>query len=1042
MFCELSSIRPNNLAQSSAKRVVMKRLLVFAIALCLPHLNEGGQQESRLLAQEANGIDVGDRFEITQVATDKIASNIFCMAVDPQGRVFVSGPGYIKVLVDSDGDGVFENATLFSDRLKSGAQGMAFDQTELLCTGDGGVWKFSDVDRDGVADGPPKKMLAIKTGGEHDAHAIRKGPSGWWYLIAGNGTPISPDYNSLLSTPVKEPRAGFLMRISPDWSKKEIFAHGFRNAYDFDFASDGSIFVFDSDGERDISLPLYRPTRVFQIHAGDDAGWVSAGWKRPAYFFDMPKVVDSLGRGSPTGVKIAKPKRSTDGTAAQFNADAIFVADWTFGRVLVSPIGARRGTRDSFRDFAVAKGQTGFAVTDLDLDSSGDLLISVGGRGTEGGVYRVAPLHRTTSIFRGDPAEQRLASIPREVLLSMWMKSEMDYCPFEVLLRSLAGWSEANLRNQFDKQQIQRLSDHLNKSILGMDASNAALWMRIFSEWSEETIPLVETWPVSIKLACRVSRQDVSGKKQVQILADIVEALEQEKDPLFLIRLGQLVFGGCGGDNAKAMFAGYTPRSPLQIDGVGGHEIANQLGALLELYRVVDLADQEFINVEIGRLAALVGVGTRDLFAQISVELIQPNISVENRIHWMNCVAILANKDDGSTSEDRLVIARSLAGITEQVRIQKLATDRNFEPRLKTLYRKLRKAWGEGFELELASQLTGVGEQLFFVSDFGPKAKQAVVAKVLSWVKSNPQEVVSSHLKLLGSDHSADCFSVIRGFSNRRDLRPVVISNLIGSPQISDRDLFIAGLSSAELLTVKNSAIGLRRIQEPVGAGAMLAALRTLQRMTWDKSTVSVRDQLMMFLESETRQDFGYRPKASGTPQEAVLVNASNWIQTHYPNEFAEYQNKYEPGKRGLVDRLASVDWNQGDSTRGAKVYQALQCARCHDAGSRLGPRLEGLGKRFSRDDLFRAIVYPSEQVPQRYRAVAIETVEGQFFQGAMVYESVDGITLQQTDGKTVRINRDQIELQTHSSKSLMPEGLLDQATDLELADLNAYLAR
>ena len=107
-----------------------------------------------------------------------------------------------------------------------------------------------------------------------------------------------------------------------------------------------------------------------------------------------------------------------------------------------------------------------------------------------------------------------------------------------------------------------------------------------------------------------------------------------------------------------------------------------------------------------------------------------------------------------------------------------------------------------------------------------------------------------------------------------------------------------------------------------------------------------------------------------------------------------------------------------------------------------LGPRLEGLGKRFSRDDLFRAIVYPSEQVPQRYRAVAIETVDGQFFQGAMVYESVDGITLQQTDGKTVRINRDQIELQTHSSTSLMPEGLLDQATDLELADLNAYLAR
>ena len=80
--------------------------------------------------------------------------------------------------------------------------------------------------------------------------------------------------------------------------------------------------------------------------------------------------------------------------------------------------------------------------------------------------------------------------------------------------------------------------------------------------------------------------------------------------------------------------------------------------------------------------------------------------------------------------------------------------------------------------------------------------------------------------------------------------------------------------------------------------------------------------------------------------------------------------------------------------------------------------------------------------MPERYRAVAIETVDGQYIQGAVVYESVDGITLQQTDGKTRRINRDQIEFQTRSNKSLMPEGLLDQATPLDLADLYQFLSR
>ena len=71
-------------------------------------------------------------------------------------------------------------------------------------------------------------MFKIKTGGEHDAHSIRKGPDGWWYLLSGNGVPILPEYFAGENSPVKMPRAGFLMRISPDWQTKEIFCHGFR----------------------------------------------------------------------------------------------------------------------------------------------------------------------------------------------------------------------------------------------------------------------------------------------------------------------------------------------------------------------------------------------------------------------------------------------------------------------------------------------------------------------------------------------------------------------------------------------------------------------------------------------------------------------------------------------------------------------------------------------------------------------------------------------------------------------------------------------
>ena len=1019
----------------------MRWLLGLAASLCLLFSIDEGLLGNRLLAQGAKGIAVKNGFKISQVATDKIASNIFCMAVDPEGRVFVSGPGYIKVLVDSDGDGVFENATLFSDRLKSGVQGMGFDQTDMLCTGDGGVWKFSDVDLDGVADGPPEKVLAIKTGGEHDAHAIRKGPDGWWYLIAGNGTPILPEYNSLPSTPVKSPRAGFLMRISPDWTKKEIFAHGFRNAYDFDFADDGSVFVFDSDGERDISLPWYRPTRVFQIHAGDDAGWVSAGWKRPDYFFDMPVVIDSLGRGSPTGVKVAKRGELTEEIASGVNVGAIIVADWTFGRVLISRMSPQKGHRLDFEDFAVAKGQAGFAVTDLDFDSAGDLLISVGGRGTEGGVYRVSPVDRVAPLSSRAREKPPSISISREIWLNNWMNSELIGYPGDVLLRSVIGWSESDLRSKYDDQQIQRLCDSLNKSVLGMNSSNAAVWMRIFSDWSEASVPFVETWPDTTKLVCRVSRLDGDPQKRVEVLADILNSVLQGPESLLLVRLGQLVLSGCGEENSKAMFAGYTPGVPLEMSRKEGSELADKISKLLETCRGREFKNKREIRFELGRLAALLGNSSPGLFAQMCFELEKSGLALEDRIHWLNCLASISGAGDSSTGAGRAVVAQALAAIAGQVQTEQLPIDRNFKPRLRTLFQKFKRAWGEGFEIQLANGLSGEGEQLFFTKDFSKQPKAILVQLVLGWIQTNPKRVNFEHIDLLGDDGSVECLEVIRSFSERHDLRPAVISNLSRSPKLTDRDLFVAGLASADVLTIKNSAIGLRRTAQPVGIGAVLAASNALHRISWDKSTVSARDQLVMFLEDETSQTFGYKFKASGTVQLDVLSRVTKWAETNYPGEFLLNEKRQGLKTRGFAERLASVDWSKGSVERGAILYRNLQCARCHDAGSRLGPRLEGLGKRFNRDDLFRAIIHPNEQVPERYRAVAIETVDGQYIQGAVVYESVDGITLQQTDGKTRRINRDQIEFQTRTNKSLMPEGLLDQATSLDLADLYQFLS-
>ena len=124
------------------------------------------------------------------------------------------------------------------------------------------MWRLRDADRNGRADGPPERILKIRAGGEHDAHAVRRGPDGWFYLLAGNGAGVNASYASLGSSPIRSPSAGTLLRLPPSMTGSEILVDGFRNAYDFAFNRAGDIFVYDSDGERDVSLPWYRPTKI------------------------------------------------------------------------------------------------------------------------------------------------------------------------------------------------------------------------------------------------------------------------------------------------------------------------------------------------------------------------------------------------------------------------------------------------------------------------------------------------------------------------------------------------------------------------------------------------------------------------------------------------------------------------------------------------------------------------------------------------------------------------------------------------------------
>src|SRR5882724_4676888 len=126
--------------------------IAIAISLFASHY------PTHLLAQ---GFKVAPGFEVVEFVDGKLANYIHVMTVDPKGRVVVAGRGYIRILVDDDGDGKADRALDFASSPKDGAMGLLWEGDTLFVMGDGGLRRFKSKTGD-KADGPSELMRAMK----------------------------------------------------------------------------------------------------------------------------------------------------------------------------------------------------------------------------------------------------------------------------------------------------------------------------------------------------------------------------------------------------------------------------------------------------------------------------------------------------------------------------------------------------------------------------------------------------------------------------------------------------------------------------------------------------------------------------------------------------------------------------------------------------------------------------------------------------------------------------------------------------------------
>ena len=131
----------------------------------------------------------------------------------------------------------------------------------------------------------------------------------------------------------------------------------------------------------------------------------------------------------------------------------------------------------------------------------------------------------------------------------------------------------------------------------------------------------------------------------------------------------------------------------------------------------------------------------------------------------------------------------------------------------------------------------------------------------------------------------------------------------------------------------------------------------------------------------------------------------------------------------------------RGDAGDGKETFVRL-CATCHragDVGHAVGPDLAGVSHR-SVEDLLGHIVDPNMGIEPKYVACFVRTEDGQLFTGLLSAETSEHITLLMADAKTETILRSDIAEFRTLKTSLMPEGLEQDLTPLQMRSLITFL--
>ncbi|MEM7477320.1 MAG: HEAT repeat domain-containing protein [Planctomycetota bacterium] len=965
-----------------------------------------------------------------------------------------------------------------------------------------GVYQLIDKDRNGKLE-EAKKIIGFEGESiEHGGHGLSLGTDGFIYCVLGNhvqfdgeftkNNPVSTYYEGDLLTPkyedpgghasgVKAP-GGTVIRFSVEGKDVQMVASGLRNAYDLVFHPDGRMFVHDSDMESDQGAVWYRPTSLYEIEEGAEFGWRSGWSKWPSYYLDRLPPVMETGRGSPTGACVY----SHHMFPVRYQG-CLFLADWTAGQIMCVRFKDGQPQAEMF-----IEGQP-LNVTDLAVGPDGWLYFCTGGRGTKGGIYQVrwrgnvpdevknlgSGIAKAIKHPQLDApwARQNIATLKRELgsawgdnvagvafsdenppkfrLRALDLMQLFGPTPTDELLVALCEASNAQVRARA-AQIIGRVAES-NKAFRKLETLLDDDSLIVRTEAAEALYRAGKEPEIESLLPMLTSLDRSSAWQARQLLQRIPtdqwkEKLLKNEEQRVQIQAGlALVLAEPTADHGKAVVA----MAEEMLDGFISDRNFIDLLRLMQ----VTLHRCELKKEDVPELTEL-------LIAEFPIGEPKLNRELFHLLTYLNAEEVISDAISSLQSdlpvEDRIQIAMNLRFFDH-----KWSSDERFAI-IKFFEETQLLNTGSSVPLYVMNVTKDIAKDMpleeakIFVAQ-GTKWPNAALVSLYQF----SGEISDADLKMLirldeeidGPGYEGEAYKRLKtgivamltmhgGKAAMQYLREVwirsperrqaVAMGLATQPTDDNFDYLVRSLPVLETYAVPEVLKAIRKIPAATDdAQALREVILHGLRMQGNGRSPALAAAVLKYW---TGQD------ASGD-EDDVMGGWQAWYSKKFPDlpeaELPTLQETSAWTVDNLEEFFSSSDGRFGALDSGKLVYEKADCSKCHTmngVGTAVGPDLSTLTGRFTRKEVLQAILYPSHVISDQYRSKKVLTDDGLVYSGIVTENSDGSVAIKDSQLQTHVVPEEDVNEIQVSKASLMPSGLLDELTAVEIRDLMTYM--